>query len=365
MNKPSLIGYINEQGEVLRYTFGQRSLYCNPLIEVFKKSQIKKIYLIGSGTSYNASIAIKTYFEKFLPVEVEVVIPTIFTNYVTINNNQLYAKENILVIGISQSGTSYSTVNAMKKAKSEGYTTIALTENEESLITKEVDQVLKLCVGKELIPVETKGYTTTLLTGYCWALELAYALQKMNEEDYQTRIQKIDKMLNNFEKYLDEVNEWYERNSEELIEMEHGHVAAYGSNTCTAIEAELKIYETFKRPIHAYELEELIHGPQMAFNNRTYVYIVASAEKEIERISLFQNWFKENEVTEHLFIITTEDIALSEKDLKFKTEVFDELSQLVFTLPFQIIAAKNSERVGYDTSVRPLRRKAFAHEYKE
>lgn len=365
MNKPSLIGYINEQSEVLRYTFSQRTLYCKPLVELFEKQTIKKVYLIGSGTSYNASIAIKSYFEKFLPIEVETVIPTIFTNYVKVNNNRIYSKENILVIGISQSGTSYSTVNAMKKAKKEGYTTVALTENGESLITNEVDLVLKLCVGKELIPVETKGYTTTLLSGYCWALEIAYAFNYMKKEDYDSRVIKITEMLNNFERYLDDVNEWYKRNSDELINMGHGHVAAYGSNMCTAIEAELKIYETFKRPIHAYELEELIHGPQMAFNKDTYVFIVASSEKEIERIVLFQNWFKGNEVTEHLFIVTTENININEKDLKFKTEVFDELSQLVFTLPFQIIAAKNSERLGYDTSVRPERRKSFAHEYKE
>ena len=62
------------------------------------------------------------------------------------------------------------------------------------------------------------------------------------------------------------------------------------------------MYETFHKPLSAYELEELIHGPQMAFDDQTYLYFIASNEVERTRIPLFLDWIRENEVTEHVFV---------------------------------------------------------------
>ena len=165
METPSMIGYIQDQGRALKATFENRAVYCNPFCQIFQERDIRKIYLLGSGTSYNAATAIKQYLEMYLPVEAEVMIPTVFTNHAKINRNCIYNQDEILVVGISQSGTSVSTIEAMKKAKQEGYYTVAITEATESLITKEVDRVVKLTCGKEEIPVETRGYSVTLLQG--------------------------------------------------------------------------------------------------------------------------------------------------------------------------------------------------------
>ena len=157
METPSMIGYIQDQGRALKATFENRAVYCNPFCQIFQERDIRKIYLLGSGTSYNAATAIKQYLEMYLPVEAEVMIPTVFTNHAKINRNCIYNQDEILVVGISQSGTSVSTIEAMKKAKQEGYYTVAITEATESLITKEVDRVVKLTCGKEEIPVETRA----------------------------------------------------------------------------------------------------------------------------------------------------------------------------------------------------------------
>ena len=363
MDKPTMLGYIQDQPRALRECFSKRNEFVFPIVELFKNNDIRKIYLLGSGTSYHASLAIKNYFEKYLKVEVEVCIPTIFTNYTHINNNEMYDKKQILVIGISQSGTSYSTVNALKRAKASGYSTVALTENLQSMICNEVDVVAHLLCGKELIPVETRGYTVTVLTGYLWAVEIAYALNELNEKEHDSIVNQVTMMLNDFEKYLGEIDSWYNKNKKELLKLEHGHIIAYGNNYCTALEGVLKMYETFRKPLSAYELEEMIHGPNMAFEDDTYIFIVASNEVEIERMPLFVNWFKDNEVTEHVFIFSDKMKEVSSKDLKFKTHIFEDLSPIVYTLCFQMIAAKNCIEVGYDTSVRRPKRTGFAHKY--
>ncbi|WP_273399403.1 SIS domain-containing protein [Traorella massiliensis] len=363
MTQPTMLGYIHDQPRALLECFLNRKEFIDPMVHVFKENDIRKVYLLGSGTSYHASLAIKNYLETYLQVEAEVCIPTMFTHYVKVNNNKIYNNRQILVIGISQSGTSYSTVNAMKKAKDMGYLTVALTEDLNSMICDQVEVVDHLLCGKELIPIETRGYTVTVLTGYLWAVEVSKALGMLDDQRYQEILLKTEKMLKNYDSYLEEAEEWYQLHHSELFSFRHGHITAYGNNYCTALEGVLKLYETFRMPLSAYELEELIHGPQMAFEDTTYIFIIASDEVELKRVPLFVQWFKENEVTEHIFVFSNKMEEVSNKDLKFKTEIFEDLSPLVYTLPFQIMAARNSLAAGYDTSKRRPKRQAFAHKY--
>lgn len=365
MEKPTMVGYILDQGRALRQSFAQRACFVNPMVELFQQHDIRKIYFLGSGTSYHASLSFKNWFEQFIPVEAEVVIPTVFTHYTQINNNQIYTPEQILVVGISQSGTSVSTVEAMRNAKSEGYLTVALTEALSSLITREVDVVVPLTCGKEEIPIETRGYIITLLTGYLWAVEIAGALGRLNSIQLQQKLDDAQTMLAHFDELTAEVQLWIDRNQPELLNMERGHIAAYGTHYPTALEGVLKMYETFHKPLSAYELEELIHGPQMAFDEKTYLYFIASNEFERSRIPLFLDWIKENEVTEHVFVFYHDQQTTSPKDLHFHSPIAQDLSPLAFVVPFQLMAARNCEAIGYDTSVYPPKRRAFAHKKME
>lgn len=365
MESPSMLGYIRDQGRALRDTFEIRDVFCGPVLKLFKSRDIKKIYFLGSGTSYNASLAIRQYFEQYLPVEAEAVFPTVFTNYAHLNNHGMYRPDQMLVIGISQSGTSVSTVEAMKRARREGIYTVAVTEADGSLITGEVDLAVKLTCGKELIPVETRGYTVTLLQGYLTAVETAYGMGFLPEEEYQGKLAEAKRLLGQYDAILARTESWYEENKAEFLAMGKAHIASYGLNSCTGAEGELKLYETFKKPVRAYEMEEMIHGPQMAFGRDSYVFLVASDEAEFGRVPLFTKFFAENHVTGHVFVITGREMELGEKDLYYDFEIPAELSPLVFTLPFQVIAAKNCIEAGIDTGKRPANRKSFAHVYKE
>lgn len=365
MNQPNMLGYIRDQGRALKHTLEIRDIFCDPVSKLFKKRDIRKVYILGSGTSYNAALAIRQYLEQYMPVDAEAVVPTVFTNYARINNNCIYQKGQILVIGISQSGTSISTIEAMKRAGREGYCTVAVTEAMDSPITKEVDLTVKLTCGKELIPVETRGYTVTLLEGYLTVIKTACIMGRVSGEECQKAVKSTGGFLEQFDQILARTEVWYDRNKEELLAMRTGVIAAYGLNCCTAAEGELKINETFKIPMKAYEMEEMLHGPQMAFDQDTYVFLVASDEAEFERAAMFYQFFEENHVTDHVFIITNRQMKLREKDLLLDFDIPVELSPLAFVLPFQVIAAKNCIECGIDTSHRPPGRKSFAHMDKE
>lgn len=364
-NKPTMIGYITDQDRALKAAFDERSVFTAAFIELFKTNDIKKIYLLGSGTSYNASIAGKYYFEKYLKVEAIADIPTHFSNYTDPEVNGLYEKKQIMVIGISQSGTSVSTIAAVGNAYRMGYVTVAVTDDMESPITHVTDHVVKLDCGKELIPVETRGYSVTVLELFLIAVEAGYALGRISEEEYKSILAGTTETLNDYTQVRNDVEAWYAANAAELQQMDHGVIAGYGLNTCTAVEGVLKLGETYKHPVISYDIEEMIHGPQNAFNDKTFVFIVASKEAEYDRVPLFIKFFDDNQITDHLFIITDGQLAVSEKGLKIRKPALEDLSPLYFTLPFQILSARNCIACGIDTSVRTPHRKAFAHIYKE
>ena len=360
MEKPSMLGYIRDQSRALMNTFENRTVFAEPAAELLKSREFRKIYLLGSGTSWHASIAGAYYFEKYLGIETTADIPTRFTNYTNLRD-----ADHVLVLGISQSGTSVSTIEAVRKAKAAGCTAAAITEAMDSLITKETDNVIKLTCGKEEIPIETRGYSVTVLELYLIAVESAYACGKLSAEAYETLMAETAQALSLHAEALQKTEEWYERNSAELLAMRYGVIAAYGLNECTAKEGVLKMFETFRQPLNSYDIEEMIHGPHMAFNENTYVFINASREKEYPKVPRFLQWFHDNEVTDHIFVFTTGDMEVNGKGIAFDSRIPEDLSPLFFTLPYQVTAAKNCIACGIDTSVRPARRKAFAHIYQE
>lgn len=359
MNQHTMINYIKDQPRALQATFEKKNEFCEMMISLFQQNAIKKVYLVGSGTSFHASMAIKQYFEEFINVEATVCIPTVFTNYEKLNNNGIYKNNEILVIAISQSGTSLSTIHALQRANNEGCITVALTENLDSLITKETNHVVHLTCGKELIPIETRGYTVTVLTGLLWAIEIANALHLISNSLYQEKLKDIQLSINQLPQVLESSEQWYETNKVDLLQMQKGAIAGYGINYVTALEATLKLYETYHKPISGFELEEMIHGFEMAFDQNQFIFMIASDGKELSRIPIFRDFL--GDLTSHIYVFTCEDIAIEKHDLILPIKCMNEMTPITYIIPFQILAARNCENIGYDTSKYPHQRRSFSH----
>lgn len=359
MEKPTMLHYIYDQPRKLQEIFANRKALSEPFGQLLKKHGIRRIYITGSGTSYHAALLMRMYFENFLRIETSVSIPTAFTRYETIDPGGQYRREEILVIAISQSGTSLSSIEAIRHARQEGCVSIALTQDETSLITKEAQYVLPLACGKERIPIETRGYTATLLTALLWALEGALAIHALQEAAYKTKMEEIERDLLLLPQVLRDAEAWYASNKHELITMTRASIAGYGYNYVTALEACLKLYETYHKPISAHELEEMIHGFEMAFDHDHHLFLIAADGPELANIEAFRDFF--DPLTPHHFVITAEKLPLRAHDLFLSVRVCAELSPIAYIIPFQLLAARNCEAIGYDTSVYPHARRSFSH----
>lgn len=360
LETPSMYGYIKDGGNALRNTFAERAVFCKPFAELMAKNNFKKVLFVGSGTSYNASLYITTMLERFAPLDAEAAFPTQIDEQ-ALAGNGAYDPDQILVVGVSQSGTSVSTIDVMRRVRAMGCTAIALTDNLESEITEVVDHSIRLITGAERVHVETRGYIVSLFQGYLLALETGHVLGRVSDAAYAAKLAQAETFANGFDRLIEQADAWYDAHADELIAYTRAYVCTYGINECTAEEAELKLNETYHRPVRGYEMEEMIHGPHYALDEDNFSFFVAPDGPGIERIPAFLDWYRQNEITEHVFVVTSGDHDFGPKSLCFDAQIPEELSPIAMVLPFHIIGARNCITAHIDTAERPANRTSFAH----
>lgn len=362
MEKATVIGYIKNQPKALKDTLRDKDEFVNPFVKVFEKHNIKKVIFFGSGTSYNASIIAAHYFKQILGIDAAGQYPTVFKNYEKADWTNTLKKEEILFVGISQSGTSRSTIEVMQHAKEQGYITLALTENIESEITKHVDNVVHLLCGKELTPPETRGYTVTVLTLYLWVISVAKALGIYSECQYNEAIKDAEELADNFEIVVKESEAWYDYNKATILNSDRIYVLGYGVDFGSALEGMLKIGEMLRIPTLGYELEEYSHGPTMSLDRRQTIILIGSDEAEFERMLLFRKTFKK--YTDRVHVITYKEIDNDDRDVVFSIKTNKYLAPIMYTVPLQFVAAKGAKDIGIDTNINPFE-ESLAHLPKE
>ncbi len=358
MEKPTVLGYIHSQAEVLRATYSRQAEFVGVLTDLFDKYPIKKVLFFGSGTSYNAANIAAYYFKHLANIEASAWYPTVFENYEKPDWANNLDKQEILFIAISQSGTSVSTVSLMKKAKAAGYLTLALTGNLKSEITKYVDHLALLTVGEELTPPETKGFTVTVLSSYLWALALAHQKAIIDNIAYKERFVALATVLNNFEAVIQESEDWYQRNKAEILASQCLYVLGYGLDYGSALEGQLKIGEMLRLPTIGFEIEEYVHGPTMALKPEHSIFIIGSEEKEWSRMLLFRQTFKK--YSQRVYLLTVKDAENDKRDLIFSVKADKYVAPLLYAVPLQIVAARGALDRGIDTSINPFD-EALAH----
>lgn len=354
MAKLTMMEHIEDTARVLQRAFDERVEYGEDFIDFMTRNDFKKIYFTGSGTSYNTMRVIRNMFVELLHVEGVAIEPTIFTYSEPINPSGIFSNDQILVIGLTQHGDSLSTCQALQKASKEGYTTVGISEKLDSPITKITDQYVHLVCEEEQIGPETRGYTEALLQFYLLALEISKKKQIISEEEYTELNNDAQHLITHFNTIVQESVTWYEQQKDELIQMKKSSIAGYGYNFPTAQEARLKFFETFARPSTAYEQEEQLHGPLRAYDENNYIFLIGGNEgPELERMEDIAAYYR-RAYSEHVFVISEEDFAATNKDLKFSIKTTPLLSPITHIVPFQILSAKLSEAVGIDTSVSPV-----------
>lgn len=356
--KPTMISNIYDQEKTLRYVMRHSEAICEPWCRFVQQQDIKQIYVIGSGTSYHAALVFQMYFRHFLHIDCQAMIPSILRQEEVIDPAHQYTPAQILVLGISQSGTSYSTVQALKQAQKQGYHTTALSQDTSSMIAAYADCLLPLLCEKEGIPIETRGYSVTILTGLLMALSAAVMTQQLTKEEDSRLRESIMTCIAMIPQIIEASERWYQQQQRELLHMRKAAICGSGFAHICALEASLKLYETFHQPVQGFAMEEMIHGYEMAFDQDQYIFYIAQNTTDKALLPTYLTFF--DELHCHQFVITDTPTKRTQ-DLVLPACPNALLAPILYILPFQILAARNCEAIGYDTGRYPHPRKSFSH----
>lgn len=347
MKKNNLImfDYICETPVALRKIIENRKEIADEFVKYYKDKEIEQIYVIGSGTSYHAGLAAKVFLEEIFGKKVFCMYPTQFARA-----EKVFCKKT-LVIGMSQGGQSFSTVEGLESAKERELYTAAISENPTALIFDYADTKTLIKVGNEKCGAKTKGFAGTTLTLMVMVMELLAAQNKLAEKQVNEYLQRMEKVIANMDSVIDASVKWFERIGKEFISAKRVIVVGYDNNYADVLEGALKILETIREGVSGYDIEEFFHGIYNSITDNAHIFYLASKSDYKPRtqklIEILKEW------TPHNYMISSPEGVEnhSEKDLICNFTEDALFGQWEYILPLQVVACFGADQLGIDPSI--------------
>ncbi|TBL73406.1 SIS domain-containing protein [Obesumbacterium proteus] len=330
--KPTMMTYIHEEREVLANILQH---YPAALPSIAHK---KEWLILATGSSINAAKSAKHYIEHIANTRITIEEPF---------NYQHYEKHNPavdLVIGVSQSGESTSTINAIEYLKSHyPLTSYGVTSKPHSELSKIVDFTVDIHIGEERVGYVTKGYVATILTLMLIGLRSAAVNGIISKEREDAELAMLKYAVEQIPYIIDDTEAFYRQWQNELNSAPRFTTIAYGPNVGTCKEMETKFSETVRVPSQGIELESFMHGPYFEVNAQHRIFFIEVDSIAQERLSLLRNYEKQ-----HTDYIYTVKLGMDDnpRTLAINAEIHELVSPLVLVIPFQILAHHIAEAKG-------------------
>ena len=334
----TMLDYVNEEQATL-----QRILENYDFSVDSNLATMKNVVILATGSSYNACLSAKITFEKMADVTITIEEPYNFNHYGRLG------KDVDTIIGVSQSGKSASTIDAMKELTSADINRIVLTSDLTSPITKVVDHVIDLQMGIETVGFVTKGFSTTVFQLILLGIKVGIAKGKITAEQLTTLKEELEDVVGEIEKVIEKTNHFFDIHEAELKLGSRFVAIGYGPNWGTAKEFETKFTETVRCPSQGFELEAYMHGPYLEADWTHTLFFIEVPGDNLSRSQALSNYMKD--AVGKTYRITTE--ASNDQDtLGLDSPVSELFSQLLLVIPFQILSYKIATAKGIDLSQR-------------
>jgi len=328
---------IYEQPEGVAETIGDRVRHGTLVLEGLGLDeeglrQLRRIVIVACGTAYHAGVVGRYAIEEWarVPVEPDVASEWIYRNPVL--------DPGTLVIGISQSGETRDTIQAMKLAREKGARTVAITNMMGSQITREVDSVLYTRTGLEVGVAASKTFTAQVALLFLIGLKLAQARETLPREEIEFILDEVYDLPRKMQRFLDgdhPIEEIAQRFHDRPFFLYLGrHVGLP-----VALEGALKLKEISYIPTEAYSAGEMKHGPIALLEEGTPVVVVATRIHVYDKI--VSNIQETRARGAHVIAIATdgnEDIQHHADDVIYVPQSPAFLQAALAVVPLQLLA---------------------------
>jgi len=297
-----------------------------------KLKSIKRLIMIGCGTSWHAGLVGRYLFEEIarLPVEVE------YASEFRYRNPIIYPDD--LVIAISQSGETADTLAAMEITKEKGATVFGLCNVVGSSIPRASHAGSYTHAGPEIGVASTKSFTAQVSVLTLMALAVAQIRGNITKERASALLSELENIPKLIEKTLKTNDEIY-KISQEYKNVSNCLFLGRGINFPVALEGALKLKEISYIHAEGYPAAEMKHGPIALIDENMPVIVVAPQDNIYEKVisNICEIKARKGKI---IAIVSEGDIKIKElADHVIEVPQVDEmLSPLVTTIPLQLLA---------------------------
>jgi glucosamine--fructose-6-phosphate aminotransferase (isomerizing) len=328
---------IYEQPEAVRETIGDRVRGHQLMLEALGLTELevrnlRRIVIVAAGTSYHAGVVGRYIIEEWARVPVE---PDIASEW--IYRNPVLSKDT-LVIGISQSGESRDTVNAVRLARQRGARTLAITNMMGTQITREVDATLYTRCGIEIGVAASKTFTAQVALLSLLALRLAEIRRTLPQEEIEFIMDKLHELPEKMAQFL-EGDHPIDAIAQRFYDRPFFLYLGRHIGLPVALEGALKLKEISYIPTDAYSAGEMKHGPIAMLEEGTPVVVVATNIHTYDKI--VSNIQETRARGAHVIAIATdgnEDIQHHADDVIYVPRTPAFLQAALAVVPLQLLA---------------------------
>ena len=335
---------IHEQPAALRATLSGR-LHAGGAVDLpgVDLTGLERVAIVGCGTSYHAGLLGKDAIERLARIPVEVAVASEYRYADPI------VDEKTLVVAITQSGETTDTLAAVEAAQDFGGRVLAVTNTQDSLVTREVDAVLLTKAGPEICVASTKTFLAQVAALDLLALELARTRDTVPERE----LLKLGRDLRRAPEKVEETLGLLEGRVEEAAHVFEGARCALflgrGPSYPVALEGALKLKEISYLPAEGYPAGEMKHGPIALVDENCPV--VAVLGEGLVREKTLSNVEETLARGAHVLTIAREDDKAARRISRVVLPVPDApemLDGLVLSVPLQLLAYRVAKNRGLD-----------------
>jgi len=313
---------IYEQPNALINTMEGRILHNNVIVDAIGNGaaeileKIEHIQIVACGTSYNAGMTARYWFEALAGVSCDVEIASEF------RYRKFVTRPNSLLVTISQSGETADTLAALRLAKEKGYmAALTICNVSSSSLVRESDLAFMTRAGVEVGVASTKAFTTQLAA----LLMLVTAIGKVKGNISNEKALAFDKDI--------------EALAEDFAEKNHALFLGRGEFYPIAMEASLKLKEISYIHAEAYAAGELKHGPLALIDADMPVIVVAPNNELLEKVK--SNIEEVRARGGQLYVFADKEAGFTPSEgMKIITmpKVNEIIAPIFYTVPMQLLS---------------------------
>ncbi len=297
-----------------------------------KIKNLKRIIIVGCGTSWHAGLVGEYLFEDIarIPVEVEYASEFRYRNPII--------NEDDLVIAISQSGETADTLAAIELAKEKGATIFGLCNVVGSSIPRSSHAGAYTHAGPEIGVASTKAFTAQVSVLVLWALGFADIRGRLSKSELSKIMAELESIPAKVEKTL-ACESLTKELAKQFYQSRNFLYLGRGYGFPVALEGALKLKEISYIHAEGYPAAEMKHGPIALIDEEMPVVVIATKSANYEKVmsNIQEVKARKGKV---IAIVTEGDTkvsAMADHVIEIP-ETSDYLEPLVATIPLQLLS---------------------------